>query len=254
MNNKNPTNDPNADQNAVKTIGNKEDSVDFNTIMLPKAMIMDARIPARVIDDLNAYLDALYESEDRRSYAHSLVGQIKQGQQLQMDPEHPAVSVYASALCQLGARYIDAFGSAVGQDYPQSSVQIDSMWSVHSYAGDYNPMHSHASDSFVGLATVLWTRVPKDIHARTDSNLKNASGAADGCLALHYGPTWINDSRMFKVPQNKTMRPMEGQQLLFPNWMEHAVYPFNCEGERRSVVANLNVFPVDNEYDILKKR
>lgn len=249
-----PPDDPRADQSPTQGVSDKESNVQFNTIVLPKAMILDARIPRDVIDDLNSYLDALYESQDRRSYAYSLVGQIKHGQQLKMDPEHPAVRGYAKALCQLGARYIDAFSEYHGKDYPQSSVSIDSIWSVHSYAGDYNPIHSHSNDSFVGLATVLWTRVPQAISERTDSDQKNASGAADGCLELHYGPSWTNDFRMFKVPQNKIMRPAEGQQILFPNWMEHAVYPFSCEGERRSVVANLNVFPVKKEHDILKRQ
>ena len=244
------------DSNAMLTqpVTGKDDSVEFKTVVLPKAMILDARIPDDVIKDLNAYLDAIYDSDDRRSYSHSLVGQIKQGQQLEMNPAHPAVRAYTQALCELGARYIDAFGRDIGTDYPQSSVSVDSMWSVHSYAGDYNPMHSHSNDSFVGLATVLWTRVPQAIRERTDSDQKNASGAADGCLELHYGSSWTNDFRMFKVPQYKIMRPAEGQQILFPNWMEHAVYPFSCEGERRSVVANLNVFPVKKEHGILKRQ
>jgi hypothetical protein len=30
---------------------------------------------------------------------------------------------------------------------------------------------------------------------------------------------------------------------LFPSWMQHMVYPFRGEGERRTVAANLNCFP-----------
>jgi hypothetical protein len=34
---------------------------------------------------------------------------------------------------------------------------------------------------------------------------------------------------------------------MFPCWLQHMVYPFEGEGERRTVAANLNVWPVDND-------
>jgi len=32
--------------------------------------------------------------------------------------------------------------------------------------------------------------------------------------------------------------------LMFPSWLTHMVYPFEGEGERRTVAANLNVWRV----------
>jgi hypothetical protein len=29
----------------------------------------------------------------------------------------------------------------------------------------------------------------------------------------------------------------------FPSWMQHSVYPFFGEGERRTVAANMNIWP-----------
>ena len=55
-------------------------------------------------------------------------------------------------LFELVASYIDAFGGYLRLDYSQSSVSVDKC-SVHSHAGDYNAMHSHSNDSFIGLAT-----------------------------------------------------------------------------------------------------
>lgn len=48
--------------------------MEFKTIVLPKAFILDARIPYGIFDDLNAYLNPIYDSEDRRSYGHKLSG------------------------------------------------------------------------------------------------------------------------------------------------------------------------------------
>ena len=53
-----PPDDPRADQSPTQGVSDKESNVQFNTIVLPKAMILDARIPRDVIDDLNSYLDA----------------------------------------------------------------------------------------------------------------------------------------------------------------------------------------------------
>ena len=81
------------------------------------------------------------------------MGEIKNGRQLDMDSADPAVRGCTRALCELGAIYIDALDGYLGLDYPRSSVSVDSNCYVHSYAGDYNPMHSHSNDSFIGLAT-----------------------------------------------------------------------------------------------------
>ena len=32
--------------------------------------------------------------------------------------------------------------------------------------------------------------------------------------------------------------PIEGKMYLFPSWLKHSVYPFYCEGERRSLSFN----------------
>ena len=39
-----------------------------------------------------------------------------------------------------------------------------------------------------------------------------------------------SDTLMFK--------PEVGMMLVFPSWLKHSVYPFYCEGERRSMSFN----------------
>jgi len=40
------------------------------------------------------------------------------------------------------------------------------------------------------------------------------------------------------------MTPEVGKLLLFPSWLQHMVYPFKGEGERRTIASNLNCWDV----------
>ena len=46
------------------------------------------------------------------------------------------------------------------------------------------------------------------------------------------------------------MKPEVGKFFMFPSWLQHSVYPFEGEGERRTVAANLNVWQVDEDNNI----
>ncbi len=41
-----------------------------------------------------------------------------------------------------------------------------------------------------------------------------------------------------------TFKPEVGQFLIFPSWLRHSVYPFYCDGERRSMSFNVYYKPV----------
>ena len=41
-----------------------------------------------------------------------------------------------------------------------------------------------------------------------------------------------------------TFKPEVGQFLIFPSWLKHSVYPFYCDGERRSMSFNVYYKPV----------
>ena len=45
-----------------------------------------------------------------------------------------------------------------------------------------------------------------------------------------------------RPPQSFVIKPEVGKFLMLPSWLQHAVYPFEGEGERRTVAANLNVW------------
>jgi len=42
-----------------------------------------------------------------------------------------------------------------------------------------------------------------------------------------------------------TFRPEVGKLLMFPSWLKHSVYPFDVDGERRSM--SFNAYYVDKK-------
>jgi len=216
---------------------------------LPSVFLMELDIPESFVTQLNEYLDGLLEEEGRVTAADKLVGQISEGEQLRMDHNHDLVTGFSEFLCAMGAEYVNAFMKGSGQMLDGArQVTMDELWSVHSYAGDYNPIHDHGTQTIMGISCTTWTKVPPQIiqgprPGSQEYGLYNASGESDGCLCFNYGQSSQWDKERLKPTQNIVVRPQVGRLYLFPSWMQHMVYPFRGEGERRTVAANLNCFP-----------
>ena len=129
------------------------------------------------------------------------------------------------------------------------------MWTVHSYAGDYNPLHDHGTRSYMGLSCILFLKVPPQIEAiglpseemiaagvtPGFQGLNGASGAVDGFTYLCWGVNGMRDVNMLRPIQEEYVKPEVGTMIIFPAWLRHAVMPFAGEGERRTFSANINV-------------
>ena len=76
---------------------------------LPAVFMLETRMPDKMVNDLNEYLDELLEDEERRSLAHTLVGQIHRGEQLNMEPDDERLQEYSKFVTHLGAEYINHF-------------------------------------------------------------------------------------------------------------------------------------------------
>ena len=110
---------------------------------LPAVVMMECELPDELVDSLNEYLDEYMEQEDRKTLSHTLVGQIHQGEQLLMDHKDPRLVEYYEFITAMGVTYLDANANATGTKHTGRSIDIDELWSVHSYEGDYNPIHDH---------------------------------------------------------------------------------------------------------------
>ena len=208
-------------------------------------------MPDAMVSGLNTYLDELMEQEDRTSHAGTLVGQIGHGQQLTMDHNDPRLNDFCQMSGILATEYLKNFGNT-GNNIGERQVGIDELWSVHSYERDYNPIHDHGTKTIMGISCTSWTKVPEQIldqptAGSPEYSLYNASGNSDGCLAFNYGINSLLDVERLRPPQSFVIKPEVGKYLMFPSWLQHMVYPFEGEGERRTVAANLNVWKVEED-------
>jgi len=223
--------------------------------------IMRAEIPLNVIDELNEHIDEVIVPA-RQDLSGGLVGQINQneksGQWLFPHNDAGVGEQFADILNKLGKEYIkQTLGQLYLPDgrYKEVKTDIQTMWTVHSYAGDYNPLHDHGTRSFMGLSCILFLKVPPQIEsidlppedrvAAGDTpgfqGLNGASGAVDGFTYLCWGINGMRDVNMLRPIQEEYVKPEVGTMIMFPAWLRHAVMPFSGEGERRTFSANLNV-------------
>jgi len=212
--------------------------------------IMRAEIPLNVIDELNQHIDEVIVPAGQ-DLSDELVGQIKQNEKsaqwLFPHNDGGVGEQFADILNNLGKEYIkQTLGEIRNMDGSDGDKEIktdvQTMWTVHSYAGDYNPLHDHGTRSFMGLSCILYLKVPPQIEA-TESlqGLNGASGAVDGFTYLCWGVNGMRDVNMLRPIQEEYVKPEVGTMIIFPAWLRHAVMPFSGEGERRTFSANLNV-------------
>ena len=225
--------------------------------------IMRAEIPLNVIDELNEHIDEVIVPAGQ-DLSGGLVGQINQneksGQWVFPHDDDGVGEQFADILNTLGKEYIkQTLGEIYDTDGNASAKEIktdvQTMWTVHSYAGDYNPLHDHGTRSFMGLSCILFLKVPPQIEAiglppeeiiaagvtPGFQGLNGASGAVDGFTYLCWGANGMRDVNMLRPIQEEYVKPEVGTMIMFPAWLRHAVMPFSGEGERRTFSANLNV-------------
>ena len=117
---------------------------------------------------------------------------------------------------------------AYGRPLPNRSVRISSAWVNEMEKYEYNPLHFHtecllSSVLFLKLPDLSKSNISKKNHHQRDGLLEFASHAPF--------PT-TGDAGQYIV------RPEVGDFYIFPAGLLHTVYPFNCDGVRRSVAFN----------------
>jgi hypothetical protein len=206
----------------------------------PALHILEARIPLAFIDRINAYIDEVRARA--ADYSNELVGQIKRdarSAQLKMDLRQRTPADLAHLITQIGTQYVQYHGFA-------ARVTANDMWTVHSYEGDYNPLHDHGGNTELGLSSILYLKVPAAIAAKPGieggaPELHMASGNCDGFTQLVWGANGSKDLSLLRHPTQTYVKPEVGKFLVFPNWLLHRVEPFFGEGERRTLSCNMDV-------------
>ena len=165
-----------------------------------------------------------------------------------MDHEVAELQEFRQTICQMGADYITTFSQTTGAKLKPKYVDIDELWSVHSFEGDYNPVHDHGTRTPMGLSCIMYLKVPPQIAelgnpSEEFEGLNYSSGAVDGFTYLTWGVNGMRDINILRPITEEYIKPDVGLLLMFPSWLRHGVMPFFGEGERRTFSANLNVTP-----------
>ena len=128
----------------------------------PAVLFLQTQLPARMVVDLNRYMNARH-NKGAASFAHKLVGQISHGEQLKMDTEDPLVQPFVQVVANLSQSYLEQFTRMIGANPLHRVPHVHSLWSVHSYERDYNPVHDHGVDTIMGISLTTCTNIPSQI-------------------------------------------------------------------------------------------
>ena len=211
--------------------------------------MLRVELPLEVVDEINSHIDetTIPNAEDA---SLGLVGQISQNDksaQFKFDLNDEVGQLVKTQLDKAGKSYVN---NGFGRDVTADAFEA---WTVHSYAGDFNPLHSHGVRTSAGLSCILYLKVPEQIENITDPSeeglsLNQSSGTIDGFTYFTWGDGDNQDVNRFKPVTEEYVKPEVGTMLIFPNWLRHSVMPFYGEGERRTFSANMNIF--DNKIFI----
>ena len=216
--------------------------------MRPKTAvnIMRCQLPAEVTSEINSHIDDVIIPKNV-DHSKGLVGQIRQNErsaQLTFPHEGDEVGeMFSGVLQRLAKEFVDR---SIGIECETS---MESMWTVHSYNGDYNPVHDHGTRTPMGVSLIYYLKVTRCIErlgnpAEEFGGLNESSGNVDGFTYLTWGSNGMRDINMLRPITEEYIKPEVVTLIMFPSWLRHGVMPFFSDvpnDERRTFSANINV-------------
>ena len=227
---------------------NNTESFQMNINKIPAVNFVEGKLPPEFMNELNSYIDE--HRGKMNDYSDHLVGQIKQNeksQQLELEKEAPTVTGLINILGMAGRVLISSYSDQLIIDknaYNNLPLDCFSIWTVHSYDGDYNPMHDHDvsyDQKSMSFSCILYCKVPPQIEELTvdgSNDLYESGGNIDGCTQFVWGTNTSADYLTLRPRQDRVVKPEVGKFMIFPCWLKHSVMPFYGEGERRTLSAN----------------
>ena len=215
----------------------------MSIVMRPQAAVhmMKVEIPLEAIDELNTHIEE--ELDGAVDFSDKLVGQINRNEksaQTGFSLEDETGKAFSTVLKKLAETYMK---NVTKLDFV---AQVNDAWTVHSYEGDYNPLHDHGSKTPIGLSCIMYLKVPDSIANIPNPTeefvgLNSSSGAVDGFTYFTWGSNGMRDVHMLRPSTEEYVKPEVGTLIMFPSWLRHSVNPFFVDGERRTFSANINI-------------
>ena len=118
-------------------------------------------------------------------------------------------------------------------------MHLNSVWVNTMFEHEYNPVHVHQGSLYTGLSSVMILKLPQSFGVEYSS----PDSPQNGRLQI-LGSVSGQFANVDYQPEIK-----ERDFYIFPYDMRHTVYPFNGEGYRRTLAANMDV-----KYDPIRNR
>ena len=198
--------------------------------------IVKAKIPEKLLNDLNEYVDKIIEDKEKAKkldLGPKLAGDVTQ--EIQLEGEFAKKIGWLQFLANVTSEWIKfETGKKI------SEFNVTNSWVVRQFKNEYNPIHWHSGH----ISGAGFLKVPKTLGSHLqDKGDKKYSG---GNLNLIHGSNMFLSRSMYEI------KPEIGDFYFFPHYVMHTVYPFKgTEEERRSISFNATID--ERIYDVYGK-
>ena len=213
----------------------------FHEVFSPT--ILETQVPNRFVDIINKVGDNVLSNSmsiAKWDWSHKLVGKVSSEVQIPISDRDEKEFLFRimREKCLEYLNYIISKNRAylwykmAGRDTKPTvdNIHLVHSWIVSQYAGEYNPYHHHGGD----ISAVVYLKIPDGMEEELKKEYEDHY-PSNGLIEFMYGEN--QDMRS----DNVKFKPEVGTMLLFPSYLKHFVYPFYCDGERRSMSFNAHM-------------
>ena len=206
------------------------DTLDFSICPLGQT-VLKYQVPLDVFNTINNIYETKYQTLPPAN--KQLIGKIKKEHSLfyqgadtsKMHHHNMLTDNILQWIDKVMGHYLD-FNKITG--YKKS---LNSIWVNQMFQHEYNPIHVHQGTLYTGLSSVMILKLPKSFgveysseQSPTNGKLQIMGNGVGQFAACDYSPNIA-----------------ERNFYIFPYDIRHCVYPFNGEGYRRTLSANMDV-------------
>jgi len=186
-------------------------------------------IPSEVLDRLIKITDKVLDDKKRVDWGTHLVGQVKEEPWVSNEMlQEAGVYDYLQGMLY---NYVAQSLTRAQHEFETIDVKLDHMWTVSQYENEYNPIHFH---TYCDLSAVLWLKMPPFDQRAKNGKLPEYKVQRDGMIEFVYKTACPGGLEKGSI----SFSPTPGRLAIFPSNLLHTVYPFQGDGERRSVAFN----------------
>ena len=178
------------------------------------------KLSKKILKVINTHVDKTVISK-KNDYSSKLVSQIKD--EVKLNDTFIKKNLSKELIKNI-RKYLEVSGVSNIKE-----VKVIKLWVVRQFKNEYNPIHYHSGQ----LSGVGYLKIPKNMNQ--NKVVKNKKVKTNGTI------DFINGQKNFLSKSIYNLNPKIGDLLIFPNYLMHAAYPFNVDGERRSFSFNAKI-------------